>query len=716
MIIYKNGKIIEYYYENGKKKQKTHKYIPYFYIPEKTFIPDFPEIIKIEETDYKTLFGEKLKKIVCKNPSAVNTIRHNLKQTYEGDLNPAKRFTVDNKDYIQDLSSKTNHILHIDIETQDIDIHSDNEIISIVIYSTFKNEYYQLTWSDKVKQKQYRNMNISTYIFNSEKDMLQKVLDIFNVLQVDCLTGWFFNQFDLPYLFNRLEKLKLNAKSISPTNSYRWVKNNTQISIDGMYCINLDDFYFSLQQSAPDSRKLDYIANKELGLQKTEESGALAADIWKSGDLDRLLKYNLQDVVLMVKLDEKLKLFEFFYELSNFSGAPLDRLSNSNIIDNYILIEAKKQKIALPTLHYGQKEEFKGALVMDPIPGLHKNVAFLDWKSLYPSIMVSGNFSYETFINYMEFKQDEIGFIPGLIDVLFKMRAQYKKMGEDNKQISIKRLMNSIYGLFGFAGSRLFNPKIAESITNTGQEVLKFSKQIANENGFEVIGGDTDSIFLKNINDKQATKVADEINKRIPELMRKFGFNRNIMEIEFEDMAQSVLLMDVKKRYAKLIDGKVFVKGMQTVRSDSPMLGRKIQKTILEAILKGHPEEKIKQYIKLHEKLIKQDKIPLEDILSPMGLQKTKYKNKPIQLRASQYSNKYLGYNFTKGDKLMLAFIKKTPSRYPKTDVIALERGDDLPLGFILDYDRIIDRNITKIIDPIFKVLKWNMGSEQKLI
>ena len=135
----KGDKVFEYYYDTKEEKRKIniHEHQPYLYVKDSLNVPESDKIIKIVESDRVNLYGDKVKKIICRKNSDVRDLSKAIEETYEADLSIIDRFRIDNKAKIGKYSEETERIFYIDIETQDLDVHSLREIISIVIYDNF---------------------------------------------------------------------------------------------------------------------------------------------------------------------------------------------------------------------------------------------------------------------------------------------------------------------------------------------------------------------------------------------------------------------------------------------------------------------------------------------------------------------------------------------------------------------------------------------------
>lgn len=736
----KGDKVFEYYYDKKEEKRKIniHEHQPYLYVKDSLNVPESDKIIKIVESDRVNLYGDKVKKIVCRKNSDVRDLSKAIEETYEADLSIIDRFRIDNKTKIGKYSEETERIFYIDIETQDLDVHSLREIISIVIYDNFNDRYYTLVWREDLPKKQFITNNFNkwgieshNYEFNNEKEMLEKFLEIWQALNPAIITGWNVDKFDMPYIVNRLEKNELNADLLSSTSKTGWYRNESLIRLPGREIFDLMKAYKKIHENIKDTYKLSEVAQDELGYGKTEESGDLAKDIWKA-DIERLMIYNVMDVKLTVDLNNKLNIFKFFFDLANKTNTPLEKAqSNSQMVDMYLLSMCKDMNIVLPTKRRdSSKSDIKGATVLQPGKGLKHNIGIFDLKSLYPSIIITFNLSPETseamidFENYeINFKQDKKGLLPIALEGLFDERERLKKAGKNDQQRVVKEVMNSFYGVMLFPNFRLNNEYVGSSITKTGREILRFSKKIAEQEGYKVVYGDTDSIFVEGVKtEKEAKYIERTLNNSYYKFVKEFGLKEHRFVIEYEAFVQSALFTGVKKKYALKTNEGLKIRGFEIRRSNSPRLSRKIQLQVLTDILNGKNENYIKEYLDNYKQKILNNEYSLDDIGLPIGISKSfeSYNTMPQHIRAAKYSNDYLGYELGKDDKILVLFISNKPLKYPDAEnnkklAIAIEINDKLPKGFEVDLDEHCNRCVENVIKPAFKAMGWEMFNTASL-
>ena len=270
-----------------------------------------------------------------------------------------------------------------------------------------------------------------------------------------------------------------------------------------------------------------------------------------------------------------------------------------------------------------------GGAVFEPTVGIHQNVWVLDFKSLYPSIIRTFNIdplglrvgdsgANEATVSTYDgttFSRDK-GILPGMLDDLFPQRTAAKQRGDEVASQAIKILMNSFYGVLGTSACRFFSPAIANAITSQGRFLLGWSKEWFEQHGYEVLYGDTDSVFVASgevepeLAAQLAEKVAREFNHSLNQYLSTTAQVDSLLELEFEKLYTKLFLASVRggsqgarKRYAGvryqqednlssqasegLQDELIEFVGMEVVRRDWTDLAKEIQRKLFELLFSG---------------------------------------------------------------------------------------------------------------------------------
>lgn len=291
---------------------------------------------------------------------------------------------------------------------------ANHPINLITVYDSMVGEY--ITWG---LQNNFTNAHLREDLdyrmFHDEKSLLQNFVKYWSNNYPDVVTGWNSDAFDITYIVNRLRKLfsENYPDKLSPVgNIYSYEKLDrfkqpiTVWSIGGISCMDYLKVYKKFSRNERESYKLDYIGEYELNEGKIPFDGNLA-DLADS-DWTKFVEYNIQDVVLLVKLEQKLKYLRIARDLAYMGCAKIEKtLETNSVVAGAFAIEAHGRGQIIPTFEYGSGERYAGGFVRDPVPGFRSDVISYDASSLYPNIMITLNLSPETKIGKYEVIDDE---------------------------------------------------------------------------------------------------------------------------------------------------------------------------------------------------------------------------------------------------------------------------------------------------------------------
>ena len=404
-----------------------------------------------------------------------------------------------------------------------------------------------------------------TYVqCESETHLLKEFLVFWEKHQPDIITGWNTEFFDIPYLCNRITHLfgEDEIKRLSPwgvvysKEIYKMGRNHQVYAIQGVAGLDYFDLYQKFTYTAQESYRLDHIASVELGEKKSGNPYDTFKD-WYTKDYQSFIEYNIQDVEIVDKLEDKMKLIELCLTMA-YDGKVnyTDVLGTVRYWDTVIYNYLKEKNIVIPQKKTQKKsEQFEGAYVKDPQVGMHKWVMSFDLNSLYPHLIMQYNISPETLVPSSEkapekmvdkildgkiknntkycmapngafFRKDKRGFLPELMETIYNDRVKYKKLMlqaqqdyEDTKdkkylkyiaryeniQLAKKISLNSAYGAIGNNWFRYFDLRNAEAITTSGQLSIRWiekslnsyiNKLLETNNEDYVVASDTDSVYI----------------------------------------------------------------------------------------------------------------------------------------------------------------------------------------------------------------------------
>ena len=397
-----------------------------------------------------------------------------------------------------------------------------------------------------------------------EKDLLGQFIDDWEYYCPDIITGWNTEFFDIPYLCNRIKQVlgEDELKRLSPWKSvhdrdvYQMGRSHQIYNIQGIAHLDYFDLYRKFTYTAQESYRLDHIAKVELGEQKDGNPFDTFRE-WYINDYQSFIEYNINDVELVDKLEDKMKLIELCLTMAYDAKVNYgDVLGTVRYWDVLIYNYLKEKNIVIPQKKMHDKSaQYEGAYVKDPQVGMHKWVMSFDLNSLYPHLIMQYNISPETLIpsdeeapekmvdkildgkvknttkfcmapNGAFFRKDKRGFLPELMETIYNDRVKYKTLlleskqkYEDTKDKSIlkdisryeniqmakKISLNSAYGAIGNSWFRYFDIRNAEAITTSGQLSIRWiekalniylNKVLETDNEDYVIASDTDSVYI----------------------------------------------------------------------------------------------------------------------------------------------------------------------------------------------------------------------------
>jgi DNA polymerase elongation subunit (family B) len=548
-------------YENGRHFMNREKFNPTLFVPSK------------KTTKYKTLDGEYVESI---NPGTVRECREFVKK-YEN----VENFKIFGNtgyiyQYISDIYKEDEikfDISKIKLTTLDIEVASENgfpdvanaaEEILLITIQDYTTKQIR-TWGQGPFQNKQQNVIYKS--FTNERDLLTDFINWWMIEEntPEVISGWNSELYDIPYLVRRLERVigeKL-MKRISPwgliTENEIYISGRKHISYDvgGIAQLDYLNLYKKFTYKAQESYRLDYIAEVELGQKKLDHSEFDTFKDFYTNGWQKFVEYNIIDVELVDKLEDKMKLIELAITMAYDAKVNYgDVFSQVKMWDVIIYNYLKKRNIVIPPKNKSEKnEKYAGAYVKEPLPGMYDWVVNFDLNSLYPHLLMQFNISPETLVderhptvtvnkilsqelNFDEYKdyavcpngamyrKDVRGFLPELMEKMYDDRVIFKnKMIEakkkyekkkskelekeiarcNNIQMARKIQLNSAYGAIGNQYFRYYKLANAEAITLSGQVAIRWienkvnrylNKVLKTSEVDYVIASDTDSIYL----------------------------------------------------------------------------------------------------------------------------------------------------------------------------------------------------------------------------
>jgi len=559
-------------------------------------------------------------------------------------------FRADKIEQKGDVSLESPRVLAFDIETYNPTKSIEPKKNPIIMISFYGERFRKvITW------KRFKTKLEYIEFVKSEAELIEKFKGVINDYKPDILTGYFSEEFDLPYIRERADKYKIKL-DIGLDFSELKVKKarNTISEITGIN--HLDMFKFVRKIIGPSmdvfALNLDAVADELLQEKKKEIELDKLAEVWdKNEGLEPYCEYNLHDSYLVFKLAEKM--MPNLIELVKIVGMVVPEVVRggfSQLVESYILKQAVRfDEIAPEMPHHGELmkrrlQTYKGGFVFEPKPGLYKDIVVFDYRSLYPTIISSHNIDPATLnCSCCEggetvpvegkkkywFCTKKKGFLPQLISDLITRRIRIKEIvKEENKPLmearsrSLKLLANSFYGYLGFPMARWYSIESARSTAAYGRFYIHKVIDKAGKEGFKVLYSDTDSVFmtLDGKTKKEADQFQEKINMELP----------GLMELEYDGFYPAGIFVSAKvgkfgakKKYALLSKkGSLKIRGFEAVRRNWSPIAKDVQEKVLNIVLKENKPEKALSYVKKIILDLRSNKVELEKVIIHTQLQK----------------------------------------------------------------------------------------------
>ena len=553
-----NDTILYRGFDGGERVERREEFKPTLYVPSKN------------ETEYKTLEGN------CVEPVKLGSIKDakEFVQTYEdvgnftiyGNTKYLYQYILDKYPKEVDYDFTKLNIMSLDIETT-----SENGFPSV---EEAREEILCITVKDFTSKKiitwgcgEFENSRDDVhYIYcQNERELLMKFQEYWVQKTPDIVTGWNVKFFDMPFICRRMDRVlsMKHMRALSPWNSIRerelHVRGQKKIYYDiiGVSTLDYYDLYQKFTYTNQESYRLDHIAFVELGQQKLDHSEFENFQDFYRNNWQKFIEYNIHDVELVDMLEDKMKLIELAVTMAydakvNFE----DVFFQVRMWDSIIYDALTQENIVIPPKTESTKDQqYAGAYVKEPTPGVYDWVVNFDLNSLYPHLIMQYNISPETLLddrvsginvdkllnreidtstlegvticpNGTLFTTEKQGFLPKLMEKIYTERTIYKKKmlkakqeyentkdpqlikdiaKYNNIQMARKIQLNSAYGAIGNEYFRYFRLENAEAITLSGQLSIRWIENKMNEylnkilkSGDKdyVIAVDTDSIYL----------------------------------------------------------------------------------------------------------------------------------------------------------------------------------------------------------------------------
>ncbi|MEM2104566.1 MAG: DNA polymerase domain-containing protein [Candidatus Bathyarchaeia archaeon] len=722
---------------------------------------EFPFIVKAEVVE-KRFFGKPVKavKVYCRNPDLVAKYAkafqkiEGVKECLEDDIRYSMRYLIDNG-VVPCGWHEVEVAEEVRLNVQADRVYAAGSSPKYVEMTELPNlrilAFSMICYSREGSPKPDRNpvIMISTVLSTGEekqfvvgetlndKPILEAFISYVKNFDPDIIVGYGVNRQDWAYLNERCKRLGLRlcidrAETEPHTSVYG------HVSITGRANIDILDF----ADEFPDVKvkTLENLADY-LGVMKIEKRVLIDdvdfAEYWDDkSKRDVLKKFSMENTRCIIGIAKAI--LDFAMQLSSLVGLPVDHVGTAAVgfrVEWFLIKHAQKIGELVPKRVEQPYRPYAGAIVLSPKPGLHENIAVLDFASMYPNIMITYNLSPDTYVAPKEpnppsevyeapevkhqFRKEPPGFYKEVLSHLINIRSEIRfKMKQcmpesvdyrvlDARQKAVKVITNASYGYAGWIGARWYIKPVAEAATAWGRHTILTAIKMAEEEGLAVVYGDTDSIFIKYEFEK-----VERLTRRIYE---KLG-----LEIKPDKIYKRIFFTEAKKRYAGLLaNGNLDIVGLEVVRGDWAAVAKKVQEKILEIVLKENSPTKAARFTEqfIHE--LRQKRVPYRDLIIWKTLTKPveEYAVKTPHVEAAKILMRK-GWKLTMGDKVGYVVVVGAGRLYERVKPYMFANYDEVDIEYYVTNQ--IAQAAARILQCFGiteeQLLKAKAGSEEREI
>jgi len=684
-----------------------------------------PFIVKVEVVERK-FFGKPVKaiKVYCKNPDVIPKYSkafrklEGVKDCFEDDIRYSMRYLIDNN--------------AVPCGWHEIEATEETNIKGIQVDKVYTAKTHPKLL-EKAEAPQLKILGFSTICYSREgspkpdrnpviiisavtnrgeqkqfladdkndKHVLEAFIDYVRNFDPDIIVGYGVNRQDWQYLNDRCKKLGLQLH-VDKAGTEPHTSVYGHVSITGR--TNIDLFDFADEFPEVKVKTLENLADY-LGVMKLENRTLIEdvdfADYWDDKEKREILKkFSMENTRCVMGIAEAI--LDFAMQLSSLVSLPLDHVGTAAVgfrVEWFLIKHAQKTGELVPKRIEQPYRPYAGAIVLKPEPGLHENIAVLDFKSMYPNLMIAYNLSPDTYVPAKEpiptcgvyeapevkhrFRKEPAGFykevLSYLINVRDEIRSRMKKISTesveyrvlDARQKAVKVITNASYGYAGWIGARWYIKPVAEAATAWGRHTIFNAINMAKKAGLKVVYGDTDSIFLKHEPEK-----IERLSKEIEE---KLG-----LEIKPDKVYVRIFFTEAKKRYAGLLpNGRLDIVGLEVVRGDWAAIAKTVQQKVLEIVLKEQSPEKAANFVQKFIQELRQKRVPYRDLIIWKTLTKPaeEYEVKASHVEAAKMLREK-GWELAVGDKVGYVVIVGTGRLYGRVKPYAYASYDEVDLEY----------------------------------
>ncbi|MGE4274932.1 MAG: DNA-directed DNA polymerase [Candidatus Methanomethylophilaceae archaeon] len=519
-------------------------------------------------------------------------------------------------------------------------------------------------------------------IHGPEKDIIERFGEVIRQEDPDVISGYNIDNYDIPKIIERAKANRIQ--------SLRWGRDNGEPRpvMDRFWRVRgrlvVDAWWAAKKELRPKRETLNAVSILVLGEQKLDVDPRRMDQEWADNP-QRVMLYCQKDAELSLRILNAVESLRKGMDLATVSKLPVEDVltsGSSQLIDSILIREADRHKVAVPmTGKFTRSEQIEGGYVHSIDAGLYHWVCTLDFKSMYPSLIIAKNICFTTLspqgsnispsgARFLA-KEEKEGLLPRILKDLMSERDRVKKLMRDSQneeerryynglQEAVKILMNSFYGVFASSFYRFTDKSIGSSITSYARETVKGIISELQEEGLTVIYSDTDSIFIQSPYDNLDDTVAfgQELASR---------FSREGGQLEFEKIMEPLFSHGKKKRYVGNVvwpHTEMLIRGYEVRRTDSFDLQSEMMTRVFELILSEKEEEAVAYVRKEIQRTLEGDVDPEMLVISRSCKEFDSYKE-PDSMANVQTAKKMIamGYEFIPGMKVswVVTNSKRTP-------------------------------------------------------
>ncbi|TLZ90516.1 MAG: DNA polymerase II, partial [Methanobacteriota archaeon] len=441
----------------------------------------------------------------------------------------------------------------------------------------------------------------------NEKEIIERFVKLIWELDPDIISGYNIDGYDLPVLVERSAKHGMQRLQLARDHSSFFHLGERFWRLDGRI---LTDVWWAVRaEMRPKQETLDYVAKHLLGVGKHELQRRKIDEEWEA-DRDKVIRYCINDAELSLKILERVRRIEKTLDLAAVSKLPLEDVLHgrtSNLIDSILIRAADRAHVAVPMMKMrgGRVEQIEGGYVHSLQPGLYEWVISLDFRAMYPSLIIENNICFTTVSpngtiaspTGAKFLAADVkkGLLPVILANLMKDRQEVRtrmkaetdpQMKEfyEGLQAAIKILMNAFYGVLASSFYRFNDPKVGASITAFARDRIKGIIGELEAEQVKVVYADTDSVFFQSPSPgpEESLAYARKTAER---------FSRGRISMEVDKIYETLFSHGRKKRYAGKVAwpeemrNEMVVRGYEIRRTDAFDLQSEAQGRVFEKIL-----------------------------------------------------------------------------------------------------------------------------------